>query len=876
MILLRVGVLRYFVLLHWSEETVCQGESDAIRAASDKRKPLHAAAIMILSRALLAFGTLNVYLNNFLVVYCPGFSRRISGSTIMQGRGKREIPEKTRRPKASSGTIPEARPGIEPGSPWWEASKLTAQPPWPLLMTNCRTKILRTREPMSKFRAKDLSLKYLSGVALEASQLENIRLQNRTAQLNLRQDSQRPVASVRPSITFESRTRQDEWHCTLRKQYRASVSQPEITLYFNSPTVRVLRIVFICVVMFASNRVLVQACLGSSDGEIGEYGAAPECKGLENGRSSRKPADQRRREARFPYATIREWPRRETSPSKYGNRIRLEIAKQSSNSHKAPYDRVKRCRERKINIKVSERVNVGVCTQNKRPTLLRESPLEVAACARADDVRRWRRESRVLAASVSSTEPTPYEVVSFAPFCSESVVHRKFARVHCALRSCTAWPENGAALLVLRRYFVACVIDCFIRQVRLSQWEIVNKLELINDDNNNGKERLSSSSEADLINPTTKRSYLFADRLCEAVGKGLVSDWLLSLAKYSLLAVLPPGFGIVSFTFRVDMPPKRNKPGRFYTSESLKKPFRLVKDELNTTLAKIGKSFFMSPEIELKVVNYITTMQSLGFGRTVNRVSEGLETFFFLKPGKDTVSPATFSLTNAVSATVAENILFLHAMSGCDTSVLSMQGEIKFLKTLVKNSHVADVVILFKDSNATQEMAAAAGERFLVSLYGYSGANVPSLNHLRYSSYKKSAFRYSCFTIICNCSTGLKKNAEEWGWKKTNTGLEPVFTVLPPVTPALLKLKAGLCCSNTCLNCEGSCNNIAVVSQDEEDELDLETELEMDYPPIEPVDPMDEEQALPQDDLRIQRWNNLLKALFSESENSCEARKQLL
>ncbi|KAJ8877109.1 hypothetical protein PR048_021561 [Dryococelus australis] len=23
------------------------------------------------------------------------------------------------------------RPGIEPGSPWWEASRLTAQPPWP-------------------------------------------------------------------------------------------------------------------------------------------------------------------------------------------------------------------------------------------------------------------------------------------------------------------------------------------------------------------------------------------------------------------------------------------------------------------------------------------------------------------------------------------------------------------------------------------------------------------------------------------------------------------------------------------------------------------------------------------------------------------------
>ncbi|KAJ8881817.1 hypothetical protein PR048_018303 [Dryococelus australis] len=52
----------------------------------------------------------------------------------MKGRGKREIPDKTHRPTASSGTIstcesPVSRTGIEPGSPRWEASVLTAQPP---------------------------------------------------------------------------------------------------------------------------------------------------------------------------------------------------------------------------------------------------------------------------------------------------------------------------------------------------------------------------------------------------------------------------------------------------------------------------------------------------------------------------------------------------------------------------------------------------------------------------------------------------------------------------------------------------------------------------------------------------------------------------
>ncbi|KAJ8881597.1 hypothetical protein PR048_018083 [Dryococelus australis] len=65
-----------------------------------------------------------------------------------EGTGKREIPEKAHRHTASSGTIPTCGnpmtwPGIEPGSPWWEASVLIAQPPWPLdvqweqVPTNC-------------------------------------------------------------------------------------------------------------------------------------------------------------------------------------------------------------------------------------------------------------------------------------------------------------------------------------------------------------------------------------------------------------------------------------------------------------------------------------------------------------------------------------------------------------------------------------------------------------------------------------------------------------------------------------------------------------------------------------------------------------------
>lgn len=54
---------------------------------------------------------------------------------------------------------------------------------------------------------------------------------------------------------------------------------------------------------------------------------------------------------------------RQKAKSKYRNRIRLERAsqEQSSDTHKTPYDRVKRCRERK-KMKASERINDGAST----------------------------------------------------------------------------------------------------------------------------------------------------------------------------------------------------------------------------------------------------------------------------------------------------------------------------------------------------------------------------------------------------------------------------------------------------------------------------------------------------------------------------------
>ncbi|KAJ8895435.1 hypothetical protein PR048_000767 [Dryococelus australis] len=81
---------------------------------------------------------------------------------------------------------------------------------------------------------------------------------------------------------------------------------------------------------------------------------------------------------------------RPKAKSKYRNRIRLGKAsqQQSSDIHIIPYDRLKRCRERKINIKASERVNVDVFMQNERPSDNRHDH----TCMATEDVTASRRQ----------------------------------------------------------------------------------------------------------------------------------------------------------------------------------------------------------------------------------------------------------------------------------------------------------------------------------------------------------------------------------------------------------------------------------------------------------------------------------------------------
>ncbi|KAJ8878414.1 hypothetical protein PR048_018992 [Dryococelus australis] len=99
-----------------------------------------------------------------------GGVRRVWSSAGMQGRRKREIPEKTRRPAASSGTIRRCEsagvtpPGIEPGSPWWEASSLTKTPQRTFVDGSLSGARLQYVSTVANFRGKMAIRSFLQGI----------------------------------------------------------------------------------------------------------------------------------------------------------------------------------------------------------------------------------------------------------------------------------------------------------------------------------------------------------------------------------------------------------------------------------------------------------------------------------------------------------------------------------------------------------------------------------------------------------------------------------------------------------------------------------------------------------------------------------------
>ncbi|GBN72540.1 hypothetical protein AVEN_37132-1 [Araneus ventricosus] len=118
----------------------------------------------------------------------------------------------------------------------------------------------------------------------------------------------------------------------------------------------------------------------------------------------------------------------------------------------------------------------------------------------------------------------------------------------------------------------------------------------------------------------------------------------------------------------------------------------------------------------------------------------------FPKTRKRKIAEKIISPHTVLEKTITDNILFIHAMSGCDTtSALFNYVKLKFVQTLKNNNDLLKVIVIFKNPDMTLEAVVDVGNRFLVALCGYpiTTSDTPSLNNICYKCYMKSSFNKS-------------------------------------------------------------------------------------------------------------------------------------
>ena len=190
---------------------------------------------------------------------------------------------------------------------------------------------------------------------------------------------------------------------------------------------------------------------------------------------------------------------------------------------------------------------------------------------------------------------------------------------------------------------------------------------------------------------------------------------------------------------------------------------------------------------------------------------------------------------------ICSNILFLHAVLGCDTtSHLYGIGRGTSLKKFKSSRHFQEQAKVFAAESATPKEISTAGEQALVILYnGTPGESLDSLRYKRF--YEKvftntscihpqtlpptsSAAKYHSLRVYFQILEWKGSDDEirplEWGWKKSDGQLMPVLTDLPPAPDELLKMIRCIChsdcssmrctckkhnvkCSLACGNCRG-------------------------------------------------------------------------
>ena len=196
---------------------------------------------------------------------------------------------------------------------------------------------------------------------------------------------------------------------------------------------------------------------------------------------------------------------------------------------------------------------------------------------------------------------------------------------------------------------------------------------------------------------------------------------------------------------------------------------------------------------------------------------------------------------------ICNNILFIHAILGCDTtSRVHGIGKGTSLKKFTTSPQFRQHAAVFQGV-ATKEEVISSGENALVLLFnGKLGQNLDALRYQRYQEKlatntakidvkslppTSAAARFHSLRVYAQVLQwrGEEVNVEEWGWTMKGILVVPVMTDLQPAPDSLLHIvrctcksgcstmrcscrKNNLECSPACSQCRGySCTNCSIV-----------------------------------------------------------------
>lgn len=168
--------------------------------------------------------------------------------------------------------------------------------------------------------------------------------------------------------------------------------------------------------------------------------------------------------------------------------------------------------------------------------------------------------------------------------------------------------------------------------------------------------------------------------------------------------------------------------------------------------------------------------------------SKNIGNIFLLKPGKKNAAPKFYNRHGIQVEAAADNILFLHAFSGCDTtSAIYNQTKSKFISVFKNQPDLAkECASVFQNPESEREEISAAGSKFLLALYGCKTPEETSLNNFRYKCFVKTSFQtrqnlaalppteeaaqnhsFRTFQQV-QAWKGVELDPTEWGWRPTN------------------------------------------------------------------------------------------------------------